>query len=176
VTELEGTSQYCFSQPYITASVAEMMPANRIIEETVTYSDNASRDGGLALNAPYSPVNVNSGKGSPGHHGTPTDADEADDVGLDNLFVTGKTAAADELSDDDECVEMKISSDKNMLAREQASDETLAEYRRMAGRRQGEFEWREGLLYHVDHVLGQRVEQLVLPKCRRSDVLKLAHD
>ena len=63
-----------------------------------------------------------------------------------------------------------------VLAAEQASDETLSVSRVMADAAKGGFYWRNNLLFHADQVLGQRVEQLCVQKCMRNHVLNLAHE
>lgn len=47
--------------------------------------------------------------------------------------------------------------------------------RRLAKEGKGGFFIRDHLLFHKDKILGERVSQLVLPQCRREEVLKLAH-
>ena len=46
----------------------------------------------------------------------------------------------------------------------------------MAKQDKGHLYFKNGLLYHKDQVLGQKVEQLCLPHGRRSEVCSLAHD
>lgn len=67
-------------------------------------------------------------------------------------------------------------SSRSLLIEEQRNDTTLSGCRKLADRGKGNFLYRGGVLYHIDHVVGQRVEQMVLPKTRRLDVLSLAHD
>ena len=62
-----------------------------------------------------------------------------------------------------------------LSASEQISDATLSDCRLLARAKKGGFEWRDGLLYRVDYVVGQRVDQLVVPKDRRSTIPNLAH-
>lgn len=73
-------------------------------------------------------------------------------------------------------VNLSLNVGSTILASEQISEVTLSDCRSLARAKKGGFEWRDGLLYHVDYVVGQRVDQLVVPKDRRSIILKLAHD
>jgi hypothetical protein len=73
-------------------------------------------------------------------------------------------------------VDQNVNANSISLSSEQAEDDSLAVCRAMAKSKKGGFEWRNGLLYHTDFVLGQRVDQLVVPKDRRPDILKLAHE
>ena len=67
-------------------------------------------------------------------------------------------------------------SDHDALREEQLADDSLKGCWSWANLGKGNFYVRNGLLYHQDHILGQRVEQLCLPKCRQMQVCKLAHD
>jgi hypothetical protein len=67
-------------------------------------------------------------------------------------------------------------SDANTLKVEQATDKTLSSCRAMADKGKGNFLVQNGFLYHLDQVLGEKVQQLCLPEDRRARVLKLAHD
>lgn len=62
------------------------------------------------------------------------------------------------------------------LHAEQMADPTLKGCRSLAERERGGFFLRRGLLFHRERILGQSFDQLVLPECRRAEVLKLAHD
>ena len=46
----------------------------------------------------------------------------------------------------------------------------------MATEKKGNFFFKNDLLFHRENVLGHNVDQLVLPSCRISSVLELAHD
>ena len=66
-------------------------------------------------------------------------------------------------------------SDVAALIAEQANDESLAICRAMAAQNKGGYEYHNGILYHRESVLGQRVLQLVVPVGRRNHVLEIAH-
>lgn len=51
----------------------------------------------------------------------------------------------------------------------------LGEARKLAKQGKGGFYIKDGLLFHRDKILGESVNQLVLPKSRRKEVLDLAH-
>jgi hypothetical protein len=70
---------------------------------------------------------------------------------------------------------VKPSKIKIDLREEQSVDTTLSSCRKLANQNKGGFEWRNGILFHNDHVMGQRVEQLCVPLGRRPDLLELAH-
>jgi len=59
---------------------------------------------------------------------------------------------------------------------EQKIDPTLANCWTFAHDGKGGFVVSNGLLYHQDKVEGQQICQLCVPKERRAQVLKLAHD
>ena len=60
----------------------------------------------------------------------------------------------------------------------QKADETLIECFKVATEGDEKFYCRQldGLLFHVGQILGRTVQQLVLPKDRREDVMRLGHD
>ena len=62
------------------------------------------------------------------------------------------------------------------LRKEQLKDETLKGSWRLASEDSGNFFVKNGLPYHNEMMLGQRLEQLCLPNERRKQVVKLAHD
>jgi hypothetical protein len=64
---------------------------------------------------------------------------------------------------------------RELLAKEQASDDSLAECRALANAGKGGYEWRDGLLYHIEQIHGYEVVQLVIPMCKREYLLQLAH-
>ena len=66
--------------------------------------------------------------------------------------------------------------DADILAQEQLSDDTLKSYWNLAKEGKGGFFIRDGILYHEEQILGHSFCQLCLPKGRRSQVLRLAHD
>ena len=64
------------------------------------------------------------------------------------------------------------------IRKEQQEDETLKEAIESLKMKNTQYYVRslDGLLFHVENVNGREVHQLVLPKIRRQEVLKLAHD
>ena len=62
------------------------------------------------------------------------------------------------------------------LVRDQKEDHTLKACRSMAELNKGGYFYKGSVLYHRDHVLNSCVEQIVVPKCRRSEVVAVAHD
>jgi len=59
---------------------------------------------------------------------------------------------------------------------EQFDDKTLSGCFSMAQRGKGNYILEDGLLFHVEKLFGQYVENLVVPEGRRNHVLKLAHE
>ena len=64
---------------------------------------------------------------------------------------------------------------KAELIKEQRDDETLRECWKLAERGRGSFLIDDGVLYRSEKILGQPLQQLVVPKGRRSHVLKVGH-
>jgi hypothetical protein len=62
------------------------------------------------------------------------------------------------------------------LIREQLDDKTLSGCFLMAQRGKGNYIVKDGLLFHIEKLFGQFVENLVVPEGRRNHVLKLAHE
>ena len=62
------------------------------------------------------------------------------------------------------------------LRQDQLEDDTLKGWGSLAKRGKGGFIEKDSLLYHIEKILNQTFSQLCLPKSRRSQVLKLAHD
>jgi hypothetical protein len=62
------------------------------------------------------------------------------------------------------------------LKREQPADKMLDGYWLMAKHIKGNYVVKDGLLYRIDKLFGQTVENLVVPELRRNDVLNLAHE
>ena len=58
----------------------------------------------------------------------------------------------------------------------QRGDPSLAHCWEMAQLNKGNFIVDRGILFHVDHVEGERVCQLCVPECKRNSVMQLAHD
>jgi hypothetical protein len=69
-----------------------------------------------------------------------------------------------------------ICSNSDALRAEQVTDDSLKSCHALAKRGKGGFFYRDDLLFKRDHILGQSFDRLVLPECRRNQVLKLAHD
>lgn len=68
------------------------------------------------------------------------------------------------------------SSASAVFREEQRNDATLQEVWKNARAGKGGITEVDGLLYHKENLLGQPVMQLVLPKSRRQEVLRLAHE
>ena len=98
-----------------------------------------------------------------------------DNIVVSNTDVSGDVTMPNTVSDTVDTVDLEAIKSPS-IATEQANDETLTECRRLAKACKGGFELRGDVLYHGDVVLGQRVNQLVVPKERRAEVMKLAHD
>jgi len=58
----------------------------------------------------------------------------------------------------------------------QRGDPSLTHCWEMAQLNKGNFIVDRGILFHVDHVEGERVCQLCVPECKRNSVMQLAHD
>ena len=61
------------------------------------------------------------------------------------------------------------------LRSEQRTDKSLAGCWALAERNKAGYYLRDGILYRRQNMLGHEYEQLVLPHCRRAEVIKLAH-
>ena len=94
-----------------------------------------------------------------------------DGTNTDNTVHSPKIISSNQNSDN-----TISSSDANTLKVEQATDKTLSSCWAMANKGKGNFLVQNGFLYHLDQVLGHKVQQLCLPENRRARVLKLAHD
>ena len=70
-------------------------------------------------------------------------------------------------------LQAKASAEK--MHQEQMDDETLRGWWSLAKREKGGFFIKDNLLYDAEKLLVQSFSQLSLPKCRRSQVLELAH-
>jgi hypothetical protein len=75
-----------------------------------------------------------------------------------------------------EVIDDPARSGTNVLIQEQTADLTLAEPLALAKSGKGGYMFKDNFLFHTDHVLGQVVEQIVVPKSRREHVMQLAHD
>ena len=114
--------------------------------------------------------------GGVGNNDTSGSADSMTNVA--NTNNTGDTTGGgDNVSDVTESVTPVCDDgDHDALREEQLADDSLKRCWSWANLGKGNFYIRNGILYHLDQVLGQRVEQLCLPKGRRLQVCKLAHD
>jgi len=65
---------------------------------------------------------------------------------------------------------------KAELIKEQRDDETLRRCWKLAERGRGSFLIDDGILYRREKILGQPFQQLVVPKGRRSHVLKVGYE
>lgn len=96
--------------------------------------------------------------------------DDEDDV--------NETAIIDESNPDGNIntddVKLCVSAEK--LRQEQLCDESIASCRVLCEKGKGGFYLKNGILYRHTKIIGQPVEQLVVPKVRRAEVLKLAHE
>ncbi|XP_055936794.1 uncharacterized protein LOC129966395 [Argiope bruennichi] len=64
----------------------------------------------------------------------------------------------------------------NALKEEQRKCDTLLSVRKNLSLGKGNFFMNDELIFHRDKILGEKVNQLVLPKNKRQQVLKLAHE
>ncbi|GBL68120.1 Retrovirus-related Pol polyprotein from transposon 297 [Araneus ventricosus] len=58
----------------------------------------------------------------------------------------------------------------------QMSDPTLSDAWEMAGTEGNTYVIKDGVLTHTEYICGEKVKQVVLPKCKRDEVLRLAHE
>ncbi len=70
----------------------------------------------------------------------------------------------------------ECSATRQQLIAEQLADDTLKICWTLAAKGKGGFRVQEGLLYHDEMILGQKFSQLCIPKCRRDQVLRMAHE
>jgi len=68
-----------------------------------------------------------------------------------------------------------IDNDQESFLSEQVADESWKNAWTLAANGKGNFYVQDGLLYHRDKVLGQKVNQLCLPRSKIKDVCQLAH-
>jgi Integrase zinc binding domain/Integrase core domain len=161
VDQLKDTSQYVTGRPCVTnvcAATASALTAAAVEVNDLEQQDNVAM---AELDTIGSSDIVN-----------------CINVDCVNTCSNGNIADANTTPVVDNSVEFDASKPitSEVLAAEQASDETLSDCRVMADAAKGGFYWRNNLLYHADQVLGQRVEQLCVPKCMRNHVLNLAHE
>ncbi|GBN26413.1 Retrovirus-related Pol polyprotein from transposon 297 [Araneus ventricosus] len=58
----------------------------------------------------------------------------------------------------------------------QMSDPTLSDAWEMARMEENAYTIKDGVLTHTEYICGEKVKQVVLPKCKRDEVLKVAHE
>ncbi|GBM08846.1 hypothetical protein AVEN_57402-1 [Araneus ventricosus] len=58
----------------------------------------------------------------------------------------------------------------------QMSDPTLSDVWEMARTEGNAYAIRDGVLTHTEYICGEKVKQAVLPKCKRDEVLRVAHE
>ncbi|GBO25276.1 Retrovirus-related Pol polyprotein from transposon 297 [Araneus ventricosus] len=58
----------------------------------------------------------------------------------------------------------------------QMSDPTLSNAWEMAKTEGNAYAIKDGVLTHTEYICGEKVKQVVLPKCKRSEVLRVAHE
>lgn len=141
-----------------------------------------SEVGGAQLELEHEPLNavvvqqqdeVNTRAQSVERHATEeTLISEVAVTGLDEGDQQGSTASPDGALTDS----MKEKSASEEFREKQRGDPTLQEAWGRAATGKGGMLVIDGLLYHRDKMLGQTVTQLVLPECRRAEVLQLAHE
>ncbi|XP_037572333.2 uncharacterized protein LOC119454490 [Dermacentor silvarum] len=96
---------------------------------------------------------------------------------LENAESRQETAAASEGVESNAIEDGSIAmSDSESFKKEQEGDETLKKAWQDAKGGKGGMLIVDGFLFHQDRILGLPVKQLVLPKGRRAQVLKLAHE
>jgi hypothetical protein len=72
--------------------------------------------------------------------------------------------------------EVKLSASAEKLRQEQLDDDSLNSCRALCEKGKGGFFLKNGILYRHTKIIGRPVDQLVVPKMRRAEVLKLAHE
>ncbi len=86
-------------------------------------------------------------------------------------------ADCDEVCDKLSLDNLSRGDDKAKLVEETQQDNSLKYCRKLASKNERGYRWEDGLLIHVmvDDVAGE-LKRIVIPKCRRGIVMKLAHD
>jgi len=84
---------------------------------------------------------------------------DLDDVNKDEVSAKGKNVA-----------------DAEQIALEQQNDKSLALCFSLAERAKAGYYIRDNMLYRKENILGHDVEQLCLPRSRRSQAIRLAHE
>ena len=91
--------------------------------------------------------------------------------------VANQTVSAESENSTDISSQAVINDDKESFLTEQMTDESVENARALAACGKGNFYIQDGLLYHCDSDkgLGQKVNQLCLPKSKIKDRCQLAH-
>jgi len=82
----------------------------------------------------------------------------------------------DEVNKDEVSAKSKNVADAEQLALEQQNDKSLALCFSLAERDKAGYYITDGILYRKEQMLGHEVEQLCLPRSRRSQAIRLAHE
>ena len=95
--------------------------------------------------------------------------------------ITGQNTSNNDVIDADESSGCEIDSGfslatRQQLIKEQCDDESLKACWKWAENGKGNMFLHDGMLMHKDRILGQELRQLVVPKGRRTQVLKIGHD
>jgi len=101
-----------------------------------------------------------------------TDQDDVNDM---NDVLNGDDV--DNLIDDDndDATQSTRTANTQQIIQEQHEDRSLANCWSLAERAKAGYFARDGILYRKEKILGQEFEQLCLPKTRRAEAIKLAH-
>ena len=95
------------------------------------------------------------------------------------VIATGSEVASSDCADfvdvDNTC-DNAIPFTVDDLKRDQLADDSLSACWRMARRGKGRYYVKNELLYRIEKQCGQSIEALCVPRCRRGDVLRLAHE
>jgi len=101
-------------------------------------------------------------------HNVSSDQDDADVLNADDV---------NDMNDDDSDVATPTirTASTQQLIKEQREDKSLANCWSLAQRDKAGYFVRNGILYRKEKILGQEFEQLCLPRSRRAEAIKLAH-
>ncbi|GFS82288.1 hypothetical protein NPIL_576731 [Nephila pilipes] len=106
-----------------------------------------------------------------------------------DFITTGRAESGKHILENEECLCLEILfptqeeneyqhrvSERALLRDQQLKCDTLKAVWKQFNLKKGNFYLRDDLLFHDDRVTGEKVAQLVLPKIRRPQVLKLVHE
>jgi len=99
-----------------------------------------------------------------------SDIYEYSEITTVNQTVSAKPDEASDISP-----QMVIDNNQESFLSKQVADESLKNAWTLAANGKGNFYVHDGLLYHHDKVLGQKVNQLCLPRSKIKDACQLAH-